>query len=224
MDTSELKQRVGAAAAEEIQDGMVVGLGTGSTVAALLEALGDRMRTTGLKVTGVPTSQRTADRCQTLGIPLTTLDQVQRISLCIDGADEVAPGLQLIKGGGGALLREKVVAASSQRFLVIADETKEVDHLGQGFDLPVEVVPFARPYVTRQLEDLSPTLRQGKDDAYVTDNGNHILDLATGPIQDPHALATRLDGTVGVVEHGLFLDMATSCLVGTAEGVRERET
>lgn len=222
MDQDQAKALVGKRAAGLVEDGQVLGLGTGSTVAKLLEALGERTRSEGLEVVGVPTSQDTQARCEKLGIPTTTLEDHPRLDLCIDGADEVAPGLQLIKGGGGALFREKVVASASDRFVVIVDRSKEVDRLGQGFDLPVEVVPYARPVVQRRLEDLAPNLRQSDGHPFTTDNGNLILDLATGPIDDPRGLADRLTEEVGVLEHGLFLDMADVCLVAGADGVRQR--
>lgn len=224
MDQDQAKTLVGQRAAELVEDGQTLGLGTGSTVAKLLDALAERIDAEGLEVEGVPTSQDTQVRCEKLGIPTTTLEQRPRLDLCIDGADEVAPGLHLIKGGGGALFREKVVAKASDRFVVIVDTSKEVDALGETFDLPIEVVPYAQPVVQRRLADLDPTVRESGGRPFTTDNGNHILDLATGPIDDPHTLADRLAREVGILEHGLFLDMADACLVAGPDGVQRRTT
>lgn len=222
VDRKAAKRNVGRAAAQRVEDGQRLGLGTGSTVAHLLEALAQRIDDEGLDVAGVPTSDETAARCRQLGVPLTTLDQTPRLDLCIDGADEVAPGLDVIKGGGGALFREKVVASASTRYLIIVDATKEVSALGESFDLPVEVVEYARPIVEERLADLSPSLRVEDGAPFVTDSGHRILDLATGPIEAPQPLAERLDATVGLLEHGLFLGMADACLVGTEKEVTER--
>lgn len=222
-DQAEAKRTVGKRAAELVEDGQRLGLGTGSTVAAFLVALGERVEDEGLEVVGVPTSEDTQRRCDELGIATTALAETPELDLTIDGADEVAPGLDMIKGGGGALFREKVVAEASQRFVAIVDATKEAAQLGEGFDLPIEVVAYALPLVERRLADLDPTLRtDDRGERFRTDNDNLILDLATGPIDDPQALAERLDGTVGVLEHGLFLDVADRCLVGTEKGVNER--
>lgn len=222
VDTQAAKRRVGEEAATRVEDGQRLGLGTGSTVACLLDAIAERIEQEGLEVVGVPTSDETAQRCRELGIPLTTLDETPRLDLCIDGADEVAPGLDLIKGGGGALFREKVVASASDAYLVIADATKEVTRLGESFPLPIEVVEYARPVVERQLADLEPELRTVDGDPFVTDSGHRILDLEIGEIEEPRELAQRLDGTVGVLEHGLFLDVADVCLIATEKDVTER--
>jgi ribose 5-phosphate isomerase A len=221
VDTSKAKRRVGEAAAQHVDD-QVLGLGSGSTVAAFLVALADRIEDTGIAVRGVPTSQDTQRRCNELGIETTTLDEAPQLDLAIDGADEIDPNLDMLKGGGGALFREKTVAESSTTFLCIVDATKEVTTLGETFDLPVEVVPYAKPKVQRDLADLDPTLRLDGTDPFETDNGNVILDLDTGPIDDPHALAERLDQTTGILEHGLFLDIADTCLVGTEKDLTER--
>lgn len=222
VDTQAAKRRVGEEAAKRVEDGQRLGLGTGSTVACLLDELAERIEAEGLEVVGVPTSDETAQRCSELGIPLTTLEQTPQLDLCIDGADEVAPSLDLIKGGGGALFREKVVASASDAYLVIADATKEVTQLGESFALPIEVVEYARPVVERRLSDLNPQLRTAQGEPFVTDSGHRILDLETGAIDDPPALAARLDGTVGVLEHGLFLGVADACLVATEKKVTER--
>lgn len=222
MDQAEAKRQVGRRAATLVEDGQTLGLGTGSTVAAFLSALAERIESEQLRVEGVPTSEDTRERCQQLGIPLTDLATHPELDLVIDGADEVAPGLDLIKGGGGALFREKVVATAGDRFVAIVDASKQSERLGESFDLPIEVVPYALPLVERRLADLDPRLRTQDGDPVHTDNGNVILDLATGPIEQPAALADRLDATVGVLEHGLFLELADTCLVGTEKGVHER--
>jgi ribose 5-phosphate isomerase A len=223
-DQAEAKREVGRRAAELVEDGQRLGLGSGSTVAAFLVPLAERVEDEDLDIVGVATSHDTERRCDELGIPTTTLDDEPELDLAIDGADEVAPGLDLIKGGGGALFREKVVAESSDRFVAIVDSTKEAAQLGESFELPIEVAEYALPLVRRELADLDPTRREAdRGQPFRTDNDNLILDLATGPIEDPHALAKRLDSTVGVLEHGLFLDVADRCLVGTEKGVNERQ-
>jgi ribose 5-phosphate isomerase A len=222
VDRSEAKRRVGRAAAERVEEGQRLGLGTGSTVACFLEALANRIEDEGLDVAGVPTSEGTAERCRRLGIPLTTLEEAPTLDLTVDGADEVAPGLELIKGGGGALFREKVVASATEDYLAIVDATKEVDQLGARHPVPVEVVGYALPVVQRRLEDLAPELRIEEGLPFETDSGHGILDLATGPIDAPHTLADRLEGTVGVLEHGLFLRLADRCLLADEDSVTER--
>lgn len=221
MDRDEAKRRVGEEAAKRVEDGQRLGLGTGSTVAFLLDALAERIDDEGIEVVGVPTSEDTAERCRALGIPLSTLEKTPRLDVCIDGADEVDPGLNVIKGGGGALFREKVVASASDRFIVIVDATKRVERLGETFDLPVEVVEYALPVVMEDLADLSPAFRLDGGEPFVTDSGHRILDLATGPIEDPVALANRLETTTGLLEHGLFLGMADVCLTATETSVHE---
>jgi ribose 5-phosphate isomerase A len=193
---------------------MIVGLGTGSTGEFVLLALAQKIRE-GLRITGVPTSERTAARARELGIPLTELRG--QIDIAIDGADEVQrDGLHLIKGRGGALLREKIVAQASARFLVVVDQTKLVDRLGAA-RVPVEVVQFGWQATSRLIQDLGgkPERRE-----FVTDNGNYILDCAFDPIQAPETLAAALDGMAGVVEHGLFIGLATEVHVGTPSGVK----
>lgn len=207
---------------------MTLGLGTGSTVRWFLEALGRALAGGDLRdIRGVPTSVDTETRCRELGIPTLALDAGTRLDLAIDGADEVTPEVDLIKGLGGALLREKIVVQAADRFLVVADSGKEVSRLGERSPLPVEVVPFAfqahLPYF-RSL-GAEPTPRTGKDGALVrTDNGNHIVDLRFSPsIPDPRALERELAGRAGVVETGLFLGVADRVLVGTGERVVSRE-
>jgi ribose 5-phosphate isomerase A len=215
------KQLAGAKAVEYIEDGMTVGLGTGSTAYWMVESLGERVRA-GLRVRGIPTSKRTEEQAHGLGIPLVTFAEVQELDLAIDGADEIGPGLALVKGGGGALLREKLVAAAARRFIVVADSAKKVEVLGR-FPLPVEVVPFAWEVTARRVAAVTrvePVLRRTDDgDAYVTDNGNYILDCRCGEIRDPEGLERELNLLVGVVECGLFVRMADTAIVATDDDV-----
>ena len=222
MSADAQKQAVGQAAAELVESGMVVGLGTGSTAVCFVRALGAR----GLRdIHGVPTSEKTAELARELGIPLMTLDDVKSIDLTIDGADEIGPGLSLIKGGGAALLREKLVWEASDRCVVIADAAKKVDVLGK-FPLPIEVVRFGHPHTARKLADIAaefellpPRLRKAERGIVVTDGGNVIYDVPPGAIPDPTALAFALKSVTGVVAHGLFLDLADEALIGTDDGV-----
>ena len=211
------KQAAGTAAAALVEDGMTLGLGTGSTVAHFLDALAARE----LDVVGVPTSDETAARCRELGIDLTDLREVSSLDLVVDGADELTADLALTKGGGGALLREKVVASMAERFVVIATPDKVVERLGASFPLPIEVVDFAAPEVARRVQGLGAdeiTLRG--HGGYRTDNGNVILDavFAEG-IPDVEVLAVALSLLPGVAEHGLFVSMADEALLGTESGV-----
>lgn len=211
------KQAAAHAAVELIEPGMVVGLGSGSTATFAIQYLGERVRN-GLKIVGIPTSQKTKELAQQLGIPLTTLRENPIIDTDIDGADEIDPKLNLIKGGGGALLREKVIASASKRFIVVAESVKLVDRLGK-FPLPVEVIPFAEPLVRRRIEALGAqvALRKLPDGSpYLTDEGHHILDCNFGELPDPAALNTRLREIPGVVEHGLFIGLAEMAFVGKA--------
>ena len=217
------KRAAGEAAVMLVQDGMVLGLGTGSTVAFVLAALAERVRNEGLRISGVPTSRRTEERARALGIPLTDLDARPELDLAIDGADEVETGtLALIKGLGGALLREKIVATSARRFVVVVDESKVVERLGTRAPVPVEVVPFARAATARRLERLGgrAVLRMGPDGApFVTDNGNLIYDMHTGgPIGDAAALEHAFAAIPGVVESGLFTSGVARAFVGYADG------
>jgi ribose 5-phosphate isomerase A len=216
------KEAAGRAAAKLVRDGDVVGLGTGSTAYFAVVALGERVKS-GLKIVGIPTSVATADLARQLGIPLTTLDEHSQIDITIDGADEIDPKLNLIKGGGGALLREKVVASVTKKMVVVGDSTKIVPALGK-FPLPVEIIPFARSVIERKIAGLGATtkLRMRPDgQPFVTDNGNQILDCSFGRIADPQALALELNGTPGVVEHGLFIGVAKLALVGKGSSVIE---
>ena len=207
---------------EFIESGMRLGIGTGTTVRFVIEMLGERVRQ-GLKVVGVPTSNASAALAASNGIELTTFEDVQELDLAIDGADEIGPGLSLIKGGGGALLHEKIVASAARQFLIVVGEGKVVEQLGR-FPLPVEVIPFAAGLVRKSLSELGgqPQLRPANEPGlpYLTDEGNWIFDCHFGPIADPHLLAAEIRSIVGVVEHGLFLDMASAAVVADAEGVR----
>lgn len=216
------KRLAGEAAAELIQAGMVVGLGSGSTAVYMIRALARRIQA-GLQITGaVPTSEATEKLAHSLGIPLTDLDTYPELDLDIDGADEIDGHLNLIKGGGGALLREKIVASASRRFVVVADISKQVTRLGRKAVLPVETIPFATTPVSRHLQALggSVQLRQRSNQVFFTDNGNVILDctFADG-IADPSDLHARIRRIVGVVETGLFLNMAEQAIIGGPDGV-----
>lgn len=219
------KEAAGRKAAEFVTSGMKVGLGTGSTVYFTLVRLAERIRDEGLAIQGVATSRDTEEKSAELGIPTLSLAEAGRLDLTIDGADEIDSNFQMIKGGGGALLREKIVAESSEREVIIVDESKVVDRLGLGFLLPVEVVPFARPSVYRALVELgaAPTLRlAAASSPYVTDNSNEILDcrFADG-IPDPHATDRRIKLITGVVETGLFCDLAHVMVIGKGDGTTE---
>ena len=209
---------------EYVRDGQIVGLGTGSTAAYFIELLGARVKQ-GLKIRGIPTSVRSRDLAIGLGIPLTTLDDVQQIDVTVDGADEFDPQLRLIKGGGGALLREKIVASASQQLVIVTDSSKQVSVLGK-FPLPVEVVPFAQALVARRIAKLGATVVRRIDLSgmpYITDSNNQILDCSFGQISDAESLARGLSEMPGVVEHGLFLGMASVILMaGGGEVVEVR--
>ena len=221
MSADDQKRAAGEAAAELVEAGMVVGLGTGSTAAWFVKALAAR----GLDIRGVPTSENTANLARELGIPLVGLDDVKAIDLTVDGADEVGPGLSLIKGGGAALLREKLVWEASTRCVVIADAAKKVDALGK-FPLPIEVVRFGHVHTGQRLADIAaefelppPRLRKAERGIVVTDGGNVIYDMASGVIAEPALLAHAIKSVTGVVDHGLFLDLADVALIGTDAGV-----
>lgn len=221
-DTDTYKQVVGRAAAELVEEGMVIGLGTGTTAAFLVKALAERLRN-GLRIVGaVPTSRETAQLAGNLGIPLLSLENYPELDLAIDGADEIDPQLNLIKGAGGALLREKVVATAARRFVVISDSSKLTPRLGARFALPVEVVPFALVPVRRRLEGLGALVqpRMRANELFVTDNQNYILDCRfPNGIADARALQEQIRAIVGVVEHGLFLGMARQALVAGPNGL-----
>lgn len=207
-------------ALELVEDGSAIGLGTGRAATLFIKALGERVGG-GLRVRGVPTSDATADLARELGIPLATLEEVEELDICFDGADEVAPDFNLIKGYGGALVREKIVAASARRFVVLVGPGKEVKALGEHGKLPVEVVPFALPLARRKLTALGcpPVLRVQPDGTtYITDNGNPIFDCQVGPIADAAALERALLDIPGVVGTGLFLGMAETVLIEAEDG------
>jgi ribose 5-phosphate isomerase A len=217
------KQQAADHALQYVQSGMVLGLGSGSTASRLLAPLAERLRDGRLRdIVGVPTSERTAAIARELGIPLATLAEQPRLDLAIDGADEVDPSLNLIKGLGGALLREKIVAASAERFMIIADESKLVGQLGARAPLPVEIVAFGLPLAARRLAELgcTPELRRSADGSpFRTDEGHVILDCAFAGIADAVALNAALNAIPGVVEHGLFIGMASVALIAGASGV-----
>jgi ribose 5-phosphate isomerase A len=216
------KRLAGEAAAGRVEDGMTVGLGTGSTAAWFVRALGAR----GLKIKGVPTSEATAQLARELGIEVIGLDDAKRIDLTVDGADEVGPGLALIKGGGGALLREKLVWEASRRCIVIADAGKRVAQLGR-YPLPIEVIPFGARKTADRIADvlaehdigIVPRLRAKDGKPVITDSGNLLFDAACAAIPNPSALASDLKSLTGVVEHGLFLDLADEALIAGDSGV-----
>lgn len=218
------KLKAAEAALKEVADGQVLGIGTGSTVAIFIGLLGRKVKEEGWDLLCVPTSYQSAYLAVENGLRLTTLDEHPTLDLAIDGADEVDPDLNLIKGGGAALTKEKVVDSSAKRFVVIADSTKLVERLGK-FPLPVEVLPFARMKVLRVLAGMGcgPKLRDGgdrKDGPLVTDNGNFIVDAAFGEIRDPKALEIEIKRVPGVVEVGLFVGLAHCAYLGDASGVR----
>jgi ribose 5-phosphate isomerase A len=227
MDIDGQKRAAAARALEFVRPGMRLGLGTGSTAKYFIEFLAERVRA-GLDVIAVPTSVATEREAERLGVPLTTLDETLELDLTVDGADEIAPDLTLIKGGGGALLREKIVASASARVIIIADESKWVSVLGR-FPLPIEVVPFGLGATRRAIETATADsgcpgpalLRRSKDGhAFVTDSGHWILDAALQRISDPRSLADRLAAIAGVVEHGLFVGLAQAAVIGNSSGVR----
>ena len=224
MDDAQLAGKLATAryAAALGEDGMVVGLGSGSTAALFVRALGERVRE-GLNIIGVPTSDATAALAHAEGIALATLEEYPRLDMDIDGADAVDPALNLLKGLGGALLREKIVAAAATRFVVIVDESKVVESLAESPLVPIEVVPFGWSRTQAELEALGATVarrvrREEPAMAFITDGGHYILDCGFADLSDPAGLATRVKALTGVVDHGLFIDMAGLAVVGTADG------
>ena len=227
MDVEALKREAARRALEFVQPGMRLGLGTGSTAKHFVELLGEKVRA-GMNIIGVPTSEATRADAERLGIALSTLDETPALDVTVDGADEIAADLNVIKGGGGALLREKIVASATARMIVIADESKWVAVLGR-FPLPIEVVPFGLTVTHRAVEAAAAAadcpgrviLRRGKDGhAFVTDGGHLILDAALDKITDPPVLAGRLNAIPGVVEHGLFIGLAQTAILAGPGGIR----
>ncbi len=230
MDAREMKIKAAAAALGFVEDGMRLGIGTGSTAEEFVRLLAEKVAG-GFRVQGVPTSERTARLCLELGVPLKSLDELPELDLTVDGADEVDSALRLVKGGGGALLREKIVATASARMIVIADETKLVTTLGR-FPLPIEVNPFGLAATRIAVEKAAAKLglsgeirlRQSGDGVFVTDGGHYILDASFGLIPDAEALSDALFAIPGVVEHGLFLGIADTAVIAGAEGVKVIDT
>lgn len=227
MDVEAQKRAAAERALDYVRPGMRLGLGTGSTAAHFVDLLGKRVRA-GLKIVAVPTSEATRAQAERLGIALTTLDETPQLDLTVDGADEIAPDLSLIKGGGGALLREKIVASASARMVVIADQSKWVEVLGR-FPLPVEIVPFGATVTQRAVQAVAaaagcpgpaPLRKTGAGHAFVTDGGHWLIDAQLQRIGDPQSLAAGLAAVPGVVEHGLFIGLAGAAIVAGPTGVR----
>ncbi|MEM3716040.1 MAG: ribose 5-phosphate isomerase A [Candidatus Bathyarchaeia archaeon] len=218
------KRRAAVEAVKNIRDGFIVGLGSGSTAAYAIEEIGRRVREEGLRVLGVPSSYQSLLLAAKFGIPTTTLYEHPLIDLTIDGADQIDQNLNLIKGMGGALTREKIIAAASRCLIIVADERKLTDKLGVGQLLPVEILPFAEPLVKAKIREIGgkPYLRESKKNApFITDNGNFILDVDFGAIDDPLDLERKLKMIPGVVETGLFIGMAKSAYIGTRTSVKK---
>ncbi|WP_285852649.1 ribose-5-phosphate isomerase RpiA [Staphylococcus xylosus] len=220
MDNNKLKKLVAKEAVTQISDGMIIGLGTGSTMKYVLEYLSDQVKN-GLNIYGIPTSENTAKLAKQLEIPLLSFKEVNRLDLAIDGADEVDANFNLIKGGGGALLREKIIADSSKSFIVVIDKTKLVEQLG-AFLLPVEIIPFGWEITAQKVESLGgvSTLRNFYNQPYVTDNGNYILDCDFGFIDNPGNLEKNLNSIIGVVDSGLFINMTNKVLVSDEHSIK----
>ena len=221
MANDQEKEAAARASLKFVKDGNVVGLGSGTTAMHFIQLLGEQVKN-GLRIRGIPSSVRSREQATSLGIPLTTFDECQEIDVTIDGADEVDPALRLIKGGGGALLREKIVASATRQVVIVVDATKRVPVLGR-FPLPVEVIKFARALVAKKIEALGAMveLRQADGKPYLTDENNYILDCRFGEISKPDVLARQLSDMPGVVEHGLFIGMANVVLVANGNEVIE---
>jgi ribose 5-phosphate isomerase A len=222
MANDQEKEAAARASLQFVKDGQVVGLGTGSTAAYFIKLLGEKVKN-GMRVRGIPTSDRSRELAESLGIPLTTLDECQEIAVTVDGADEVDPQLRLIKGGGGAMLREKIVASATKQLVIVADATKQVPVLGK-FPLPVEVIQFAQALVAKRITALGAQVSvrmNGDGTPYVTDERNHILDCRFGQIADADVLARQLGEMPGVVEHGLFIGMASVVLFARGSEIVE---
>lgn len=217
------KRNAGYRAAEYVEDGMVVGLGTGSTAKHAIEKIAERIRKERLDIVAVPTSETTEMKAEDLGIPLTSLDEINKIDITIDGADEVDPDKNLIKGGGGALLREKMVALETDLEIIVVDPTKVVEVLAVDFDLPVEIVPYWKNATIRRVEKLgcSSNIRIHQKSIFKTDNHNYIIDCSFGEINNPEKLSQELNSIPGVIENGLFVDIADKIIIGKKEGFEE---
>ena len=220
---SQEKQNAARTAVDQIEDGMMVGLGTGSTAAFAISYLGEKVRS-GLTISAIPTSEASKKQAQSEGIPLIDFETSSSIDICIDGADEIDSELNMIKGGGGALLREKIVASSAKRYLIIIDSSKQVETLGT-FPLPVEVIPFGWQVVSRKLKEMnaSPELRKSGSQPFVTDEGNYILDCRFNSILEVEQLETELNRIPGIVENGLFVAMCDQMIVGKGDQVILKE-
>jgi ribose 5-phosphate isomerase A len=222
MANDQEKQAAARASLKYVRDGQIVGLGSGSTATFAIRMLGDRVRE-GMKIRGIPSSIASRDLAMQVGIPLITFDDAQQIDVTIDGADEFDPALNLIKGGGGAMLREKIVAFASRQLIIVTDSSKQVPVLGK-FPLPVEVITFAEQLIAKRISDLGAKVIQRHDKsgkAYVTDEGHHILDCHFGQIPDPVALARTLSDMPGIVEHGLFVGMTSVVVMAKSGSVEE---
>ena len=223
----EARKRAGLEAAKHVEDGFVIGLGSGNTAAYAIEEVAKRVKQQGLKILGVPTSSQAMLLAVECGIPLTTLDEHARMDLTVDGADQIDGALNLIKGMGGALAREKIVASASKELIIVADETKLTVRLGTNQLLPVEVLPFAASTIMSRIREMGgkPVLRKGsgKVGPIVTDNGNYVVDADFGPIDDPHKLNLHVKMIPGVIETGLFVEMADIVYVGKSNSVQKME-
>lgn len=221
----EAKKRVALEAVKHVQDDFIVGLGSGSTAAYVIQQIGEKIRLEGLRILGVPTSHQAMMLAVHCGVPLTTLNEHPQLDLAIDGADQIDRDLNLIKGGGGALTREKIVASAAKQFVIVADETKLVERLGTSHTVPIEVLPFALPTVMVKLRELKgkPVLREGggKVGPLVTDNGNFVVDVDFGPVDDVKELDLQLKLISGVIETGLFVGMADVVYLGKPDGVEK---
>ena len=222
MNVDDLKRQAALKAVEFVQSDMIVGLGTGSTAVHAIRAIGEMLAQGRLhQILAIPTSHISAQEAQRCGIPLTTLTAHSQVDITIDGTDEIDPHLNLIKGLGGALLREKIVAVASQQVIIIADDSKRVEQLGSHAPVPVEVIPFAQAPVRHHLQSLraNVVLRLKNNEPFITDEGNIILDCHFGPITDPLWLAQAIRQQPGVVEHGLFLGIATDAIIASSQGI-----